>query len=184
MSAFSVVPRPKAVVSFYGYGDITGPWYSQPSPHYRMQPLVSEYEAFSCVGKTPLSEPGNPERRQRFYLYLRQQGLWPRHVAGIDPAKHPEAFKPWSPILNVSADWPPVLLLHGTADTDVPYERSVDMAKALSSMQAANRLVTIADGEHGFDRGVTLDEMKRQNGSAPVRAAVDAVEFAVRHLRL
>lgn len=33
MSAFSVVPRPRAVVSFYGYGDITGPWYSRPSPH-------------------------------------------------------------------------------------------------------------------------------------------------------
>ena len=183
MSAFSVAPSPAAVVSFYGYGDIVGPWYSEPSPHYCQEPRVSESEAFSCVGKTPLSEPANSDRRQRYYLYLRQQGLWPNHVAGVDPAKFPEVFTPWCPVRNIFRDWPPVLLLHGTADTDVPYEQSVDVADALTSAGVTNRLITIAEGGHGFDRGITLAALKASRRSPEADACAEAVGFLVDHLR-
>src|SRR5437764_11904132 len=37
MSGFCVEPRPQALVSFYGYGDIVGPWYSRPDPFYCQQ---------------------------------------------------------------------------------------------------------------------------------------------------
>jgi acetyl esterase/lipase len=185
MSAFSITPSPAAVVSFYGYGDIVGPWYSKPSPHYCKEARVSESEAFSSVGRTPLSEPTDSNRRQRFYLYLRQQGLWPNYVAGVDPAKFPEAFTPWCPVRNVSRDWPPVLLLHGTADTDVPYEQSVDMAEALASVGVTNRLRTIPKGGHGFDRGVTFEALTApaRHRSPEAQACVEAVEFLVDHLR-
>jgi len=43
------------------------------------------------------------------------------------------------------------LLLHGTADTDVPYELSVAMAAALERAGIEHDLITIEDGEHGFD---------------------------------
>jgi acetyl esterase/lipase len=83
-------PRPRALVAFYGYGDVVGPWYSEPSPFYCRQPLVGEDEARSVVGVTPLSEPPlrgsagfDPDRdRGRFYLYCRQRGLWPRSRSG------------------------------------------------------------------------------------------------------
>ena len=45
MTGFRVEPRPKALVSFWGYGDIAGAWYSRPDPFYRSQPLVPEKEA-------------------------------------------------------------------------------------------------------------------------------------------
>lgn len=32
MSGCCVLPRPKAIISFYGYGDIIGDWYSKPDP--------------------------------------------------------------------------------------------------------------------------------------------------------
>ena len=35
MTGFCVEPRPKALVSFYGYGDIAGEWYSRPDQFYR-----------------------------------------------------------------------------------------------------------------------------------------------------
>ena len=34
MSGFCVEPRPKALVSFYGYGDIIGDWNKRPDKHY------------------------------------------------------------------------------------------------------------------------------------------------------
>src|SRR5262249_14054720 len=34
MTGFSTSPRPKALLSLSGYGDITAPWYSRPDPFY------------------------------------------------------------------------------------------------------------------------------------------------------
>ena len=40
MTGFCVQPRPCALVSLYGYGDVVGPWYSRPDPFYSRQPAV------------------------------------------------------------------------------------------------------------------------------------------------
>ena len=74
MTGFRVEPRPKALVSFWGYGDIAGAWYSRPDPFYRSQPLVSEEEARGAVGRAVISEDLGKNDRPRFYLYCRQQG--------------------------------------------------------------------------------------------------------------
>jgi acetyl esterase/lipase len=144
-SGHLVEPPPKAIVSFYGYGDLVGPWYSAPDPFYRTKPLVSREEALSGVGTAPISESVAPERG-RFYLWCRQNGLWPQEVMGIDPHTSPDAFRPYCPEQNVSPKYPPTLLLHGTADTDVPYQRSVDMARALQGVGVPHEFVTI-EGE-------------------------------------
>jgi hypothetical protein len=49
----------------------------------------------------------------------------------------------------------------------------------------ANRLRTIAEGGHGFDRGVTLEGIKGpvRHRSPEAVACVEAVEFLVDHLR-
>ena len=45
LAGHRVRPRPRAIVSFYGYGDIAGPWYSRPDPFYLLEPEVSESDA-------------------------------------------------------------------------------------------------------------------------------------------
>jgi acetyl esterase/lipase len=144
-------PRPQALVSFYGYGDIVGEWYSRPDPYYCTLPPVPAEEAYAAVGHGVLSEDRAERDRGRFYLYCRQQGLWPREVVGHDPATEPEAFAPWCPVRHVGAAYPPTLLLHGDQDTDVPYQQSVMMAGALSQAGVRHELITIAGGGHGFD---------------------------------
>ena len=132
---FAPQPVEKDVdVSFYGYGDIIGTWYSRPDPFYCRQPLVLKEEAYAAVGGPIVSRaeatPGGP-RRGLFYLYCRQQGLWPKEVAGRDPDTEPAWFDPFCPVRNVTREYPPTLLLHGDEDTDVPYEQSVQMAQAM-----------------------------------------------------
>lgn len=160
MSGFCIEPRPKALVSFYGYGDISGPWYSEPDPHYRQQPAVTRETARASVGNAPLAEPPPGNERFQFYLYCRQNGLWPNEVAGFEPHTQPRAFDPYCPIRNVTADYPRTLLFHGTNDTDVPYQQSVDMAAALDANGVFNDLVTIPGGGHGFDGGVRVEDMQ------------------------
>lgn len=72
-----LTPRPTAIVSWYGYGDITAPWYAQPSPFYRTRSLVSREDALEVVGESPIAFDDGATDRGRFYLYCRQQGRWP-----------------------------------------------------------------------------------------------------------
>ncbi len=101
MAGCVVDPVPRAVVSFYGYGDIIGPWYSQPDPFYCQQGLVDKHTADQAVGQLPLTQ-ADWEKRFSFYLYCRQQGLWPQEVGGQDPQKNPGWFSGYCPIKNVT----------------------------------------------------------------------------------
>jgi acetyl esterase/lipase len=151
MTGFCVNPRPKALVSFYGYGDIAGVWYSRPDPFYNQRPAVTEEEARRSVGRSVISESSGQNDRFRFYLYCRQHGLWPKEVAGYDPDREPEVFDQLCPIRNVSRDYPPTLLLHGDKDTDVPFEQSVLMAKELNRHGVEYKFIAVPNGSHGFD---------------------------------
>jgi acetyl esterase/lipase len=161
---YLVRPRPRALVSFWGYGDIAGDWYSKPDEFYRRQPLVSEAEARAAVGTEEISEPPRGNERFRFYLYCRQNGLWPKEVAGHDPDTEPKAFDTLCPIRNVSAEYPPTLLIHGTKDTDVPHEQSVLMERELSRHGVPHELISLEGAGHGLggvDKAV-VDEVYRR----------------------
>ncbi len=64
-----------------------------------------------------------------------------------------DQFVPYMPVRNVTADYPPTMLIHGTEDTDVPYEQSVMIAERLKAHGVEHELVTIPGGEHGLGGG-------------------------------
>jgi acetyl esterase/lipase len=155
MTGCAVKPRPRALVAYWGYGDVDGDWYTKPSAHYRKQALVSKEDAYKGVGGKVLPGTdglGGDEQkgRGRFYLYLRQNGLWTREVTGFDPDADRKKLDPYCPVRNVSADYPPTLLIHGTEDTDVPYELSANMAKELARNKVHHELVTVKGAGHGL----------------------------------
>jgi acetyl esterase/lipase len=170
MAGFSVSPPPRVLVSFYGYGDIVADWYSKPDPFYCQMPAVSEEESGLHRIGPPVSEMYPGRGLDRFYLYCRQNGLWPQMVSGHDPATDPAFFEPYCPVRNVSAAYPPTLLLHGTHDTDVPYEQSVLVAQALERAGVEHTLITIPGGPHGFDGDV--EEPQVQDAFAAVMATL------------
>jgi acetyl esterase/lipase len=148
--------RPRALVAYWGYGDVDGDWYTRPSEHYRKaSPLVDREEALKAVGRDVLtgSNADNQKARSRYYLYLRQNGLWTREITGFDPGREKEKLDPYCPVRNVTADYPPTLLVHGTQDTDVPYEQSAAMARELTRQKVKHELVTVAGAGHGLSGG-------------------------------
>lgn len=149
MAGFCLEPRPRALVAVAGYGDIVGEWYSRPDPFYRKQALVSQEAAHAAVGERETvgsRDWDNP--RGTFYLYCRQQGLWPGEVGGHDPDAEPECFERFCPVRNVTREYPPTMLIHGDQDTDVPYEQSVMMAAELARAGVAHEFITIEGGGH------------------------------------
>jgi acetyl esterase/lipase len=165
MSGFRFDPRPRALVSYYGYGDIVAPWYSRPDPFYLKQPHVPKEEAYEAVSGPPVSSPPQGNKRGRFYLYCRQQGIWPKEVAGHDPDTENAWFDPYCPIRNVSRAYPPTLLIHGTEDTDVPYAQSKEMAAKLAEVGVEHELLTVPGAGHGLT-GIEPAELNRINERA------------------
>ena len=147
MSGLVAEPAPLALISFYGYGDLVGPWYSEPDDFYRQQELVAEADARAAVGTDAISNGTGHDDRGKFYLWCRQQGVWPLEVGGADLA----SLHAYCPERHVTAAYPTTLLLHGDEDTDVPYEQSVRMAAALAAAGVDHGFVTIDGGGHGFE---------------------------------
>jgi len=175
VSGYRAEPRPKALVPLWGYGDLVGPWYSEPSPHARHQTTkMSREEAFKQVSGQPLSDSRDRDGNGgAFYQFCRQQGLWPKAVSGWDPPTEAAKFNPFMPVKNVATDFPPTLLIHGDKDTDVPYEQSVLMAAELNKHNVEHQLLTVHGAEHGL-AGASADDVQ-----AAYRAAG---EFLRKHL--
>ncbi len=150
VSGFRVRPRPTALVSFYGYGELNAPWLTAPDPFYGAMPAVTDAEAHDAVGNEPIAQAAGMSRGA-FYLYCRQQGLWPFKIAGVDPTLDPGFFAAFEPHGQVSSAYPPTLLLHGDQDSDVPFEQSARMAAQLKRHGVEHELVRIRGGGHGFD---------------------------------
>jgi len=156
LAGFHAFPRPRALASFWGFGDITTPWEAEPSAYYLEQELISREQALLTVGVSALSEQIENVDRAYFYLYCRQQGLWPIEVTGHDPRTEPRWFDEYCPVRNITPDFPPTILIHGTADMDVPYEESEALAARLNQAEVPHDFVTVAGAGHGL-AGVAPD---------------------------
>lgn len=141
--------KPKAVISLYGYGDVLGDWYQNPSPFYLQKKRVDYETARNMVGKYGTTD-GSAERFI-FYLHCRQQGSWLEHVTGLNRVSDLNQLKELNPINQVSPHFPPALLIHGDMDTDVPYEESVKMHHMIEISGGRSKLITMQNKEHGFD---------------------------------
>ena len=151
-AGFRVEPRPKALVALFGYGDLIGEWYSTPSPHPRHNGRKpTEEEARRQVSGPPISDDRDRNGDgMLFYVWCRQHGAWPQEVSGWNPLTQSERFNPYMPVNNVTPDYPPTVLIHGTADTDVPYEQSGMMAAEFERAGVEHQFISLENGEHGF----------------------------------
>jgi len=87
------------------------------------------------------------------YLAYRQAGSWPQNVSGFELSTLRENIAPFEPARNVTRDFPPTLLIHGTEDHDVPHEESANMATEFSRNGVPFILKSIEKGGHGFGGG-------------------------------
>ena len=155
VTGYRAKPRPKALVALYGYGDLIGEWYSKPSPHPRHNPRkISRDEALKQTdGKIISDSRKRNGNGGLIYLHCRQTGTWPAEVSGFSAKELATQIAPFEPVRNVSSRYPTTLMIHGTSDTDVPFEESKMMAEQLKKHGVEHELIAIENGEHGFGGG-------------------------------
>lgn len=156
VSGSKLDPRPAALVSIAGYGRLTSGEFSEPSAHYvKAHQPVDERDARHTIVERTISESGPNDSMQwflgrgQFFLFCRQQGTWLSEVSGHDP-NDPNWFAEYEPIRNVSAQYPPTMLLHGEPDTDVLIEQSVLMQQELIRHGVAHEFLRSPSWGHAF----------------------------------
>jgi len=148
-------PRPKALVSYWGFGKVGGPVWGSRSPN----PTVSKEEAEKAISKVPLTNvQWNTkvcnDRLSKLFAYLAQNGLLAKEVLGFD-AGDQKGLGPYCPVRNITPKYPPTLLLHGEAGTSVPCQESRDMAEQLEKNGVRYELITVPGAGHGLGGGDT-----------------------------
>ena len=154
-AGFRVKPRPRVLLSLWGYGDLIGDWYSTPSPHARHHAITMTHdEAYRQVSGAPVSDARDRKGDgSAFYQHCRQLGSWPEAVSGWNPKREPAKFYPYMPLKNVTRNYPPTVMIHGTADTDVPHEQSELMAREFTRQGVRHELISVPAAEHGLAGG-------------------------------
>jgi dipeptidyl aminopeptidase/acylaminoacyl peptidase len=97
-----------------------------------------------------------------------------KSVTGLDPRTDAAALAPYCPLRNVTKDYPPTMLIHGTADSEVPHDASVEMDRALARASVEHRLILIPGAGHDF-----VDGDPKQVADAYAAA----LEFVERHMK-
>ncbi|MEE6654689.1 alpha/beta hydrolase [Limosilactobacillus fermentum] len=141
---------PRAFLDFYGYANVTDPSFKMPAPAYTKFPLVAPMEARALIQKHPVV---NADLDQRFPLYLsgRQLGTW---LSSFLPRVNQAAQFSVAPA--ELAAFPPTVLVHCSADPDVPYA----LAKASADLIPRSELLTLNLAEHDFDRAVSEESLR------------------------
>jgi acetyl esterase/lipase len=146
-----VEPRLRAVVSLYGYGDVAGEWYTRPDQFFATLPHVSRAEALRAIGQREIAETPAGGDRWSFYVYCRQNGLWPQEVVGLNPDLQAELFVPYNVERLITPTYPSTLLLHGDQDVDVPIAMSERLDVALERQGVSHQFIRLEGFNHAFD---------------------------------
>lgn len=93
--------------------------------------------------------------------------LWRTEDASLRKWFHgsavPEALaERLSPLTFVRSGLPPVLTLHGDADTTIPYDQAVRLHDALTGRGVPNQLLTVRGGTHGRHTWTDPDTLHAQ----------------------
>ncbi len=89
-------------------------------------------------------------------------GAMVERLLGGPPSERQELARSASPILFVSRDDPPFLIVHGTEDPLVPYRQSVRFRDRLGEVGVTVALVTVKGGGHGNFRNPKVEELVDQ----------------------
>lgn len=100
----------------------------------------------SLEGQASDPNHANPKQRQDFAMHQIATGkvintIWPSYPSDLEQI---------DPILNVSKDWPPTAIVHGTADTTIPMRLSKEFEVKLKEKGVKTAFFEVEGEPHTF----------------------------------
>jgi acetyl esterase/lipase len=81
-------------------------------------------------------------------------------LLGGQPSDKPELAKLASPVAHLDKQDPPLLLIHGDADPQMPPQQSQEFAQAYETLKLPVQYITVAGGKHGGAEFYDTERMK------------------------
>jgi len=154
LSGYKLDPRPQAIIAYYSFcTNWTDPYSYRPE-----NPVPSIFVAAANSLSVPVVShytiTGN-DPRGVLWLRVLQAGMMGWLVTTHDPVFPPSKIlaqlKSLSATENVDANYPPIFLGHGLADSLVPYSQSVQLANQLKERNIPYVLDLVEGADHGYD---------------------------------
>ena len=160
INGYRLTPRPVVVIAFYpAYANFTEITCYNPDVQLNTL-LLAEVDA---LRKQQITEfnfgPGT--RLSVFMTFSRNQKIgW--LLSTLNPDEPVDIILQrlidYSPVYNVDKEHPPTYLAHGLADTQVPYNQSMQMAAQLAQNNITYKLDLVPNADHLFDTGNVTTE--------------------------
>lgn len=124
--------------------------FRDPRPEEEVREVYNEKTTFigglSLEGQAPDPSAPNPKIRQAFAMHQISTGnviktIWPQA---------PDNLQPIDPVLNVTSEWPPVAIVHGTADKMVLMRVSKELESRLLAQGVETEFIEVEGEPHTF----------------------------------
>lgn len=135
---YNVDPRRIALIGESAGGHLVSFVGARRKPGTRVAAVASMYGIHDFISASVAWKPIPTEILQLF------------GVRAVDAESAPILIKA-SPVIYVTKEMPPFLLIHGSKDEDVPYEQSVEMCDKMKKAGARCELITVEGAPHGMD---------------------------------
>ncbi|KAF2023906.1 alpha/beta-hydrolase [Setomelanomma holmii] len=160
-TAFHTPTPPLAILDFYGAKAFSSPFWTQhmtkmppaflePRPEHEIAQLYAEKTTLvggaSLEGQAPDPSAPDPKVRQAFAMHQIATG----NVLKTIWSAYPNELDKIDPLLNVNKNWPPVCIVHGTADTMIPMSLSKELEARLKEEGVEVAFVEVEGEEHTF----------------------------------
>lgn len=146
----SELPKPKKLISFYGYYTLKETSLQSPNSFYKKYTAMPESIIQKLIGTTPIAN-GPIQTRFALYLYARQTGKWIGYLKASE-----KDLQNFSLTKSDLAALPPTFIAQSRADQDVPFQ----MGQYLYESIPDSYFFTVNDLEHDFDRQTSIPEAK------------------------
>ena len=103
-----------------------------------------------CVMDKQFTESGLREKVQGIHIY-NIEGSFPSRYLGQNISKVPDLCKQADPTTYITSKCPPFLIQHGTLDSIIPTQQSIDLADAIKKEIGSNKvtLILLEGAGHG-----------------------------------
>ncbi|CAO2650898.1 Nn.00g091950.m01.CDS01 [Neocucurbitaria sp. VM-36] len=176
-TAWDVPKPPLGILDFYGAKHFSDSFWSQrmaqmpdhffqPRPRDEVEALMKERTAFiggmSLEGQSLSPTLSDSEARQAFAMHQIATGnvintIWPYA---------PQGFEKVDPMMNISDRWPPIAIVHGTADSMIPMRLSKELQGRLQDNEVEVAFFEVEGEGHTFcgkmKRGSRTWDMQRK----------------------
>ncbi|KAL6703585.1 hypothetical protein ACN47E_009530 [Coniothyrium glycines] len=161
-TAWDTLSKPLAILDFYGAKHFADPFWSKPlegMPAHFSDALPTEQstqvqnEKFVLIGGVSLEgQSGPPPEEAKIRTAFAMNALATGKVIPTiyPPSASGDGLKSIDPVLNVEADWPPIAIVHGTADTMVPMRFSRELEAKLNEKGVRNEFIEVEGEPHTF----------------------------------